>query len=207
MAKKSTSVAPAKAVVKKAKTKPKAKPKAKTTTPKTKRKYTRRVVLDNTSIGKLGEHISSMFLLRDGLFDIENLGGVVPAFDLLCTIKDKAKPYMFIVQVKAMAVGEFTKRGDICIKTPVPTKKLKWLADRPLPSYVMGVDVKLSEAYIAPAFDRNKLYANIPIKYKMTMNDEPALKSLLQDIKDEVIRYWDGNNISTYKQSFKSVLV
>lgn len=172
-----------------------------------KRKYIRTAKLDNVSIGKLGEHLSTILLLKEGYFDVETLGGVCPAFDLLCTIKDKAKPYMFIVQVKAMETGEFTKKVPVCIKTPVPSEKLKWLANRPLPSYVMGVDISKNVAYIAPAFDNSVTYTNIPIKHKMELANIPALNRLLNDIKDEVIKYWDGNNISNYKNNFKSILV
>lgn len=172
-----------------------------------KRKYVRTTKLDDVSIGKIGEHLSTILLLKEGCFDVELLGGVCPAFDLLCTIKDKAKPYMFIVQVKAMETGKFTKKVPICIKTPVPGEKLKWLANRPLPSYIMGVDISKNEAYIAPAFDNSITYTNIPTKYKMELSNVPALCRLLNDIKDEVIRYWDGNNISDYKHKFKSILV
>lgn len=172
-----------------------------------KRKYVRTAKLDNESIGKLGGYISSTLLLKEGYFDVEVLGGVCPAFDLLCTIKDKAKPYMFLVQVKAMEEGKFTKKRPICIKTPVPKEKLKWLADRPLPSYVMGVDTSKNEAYIAPAFDRTVTYANILTKYKMEMPNMATLSPILKQIKDEVIRYWDKAGISAYKQKFKSTLV
>lgn len=160
-------------------------------------------------IGDNGERYTAIRLTQGQLFDVVELGGKTPAFDLLCRINDPDKPYQFLVQVKATETGDiFTKKKPIRIKTSVPADKYKPLQLRPLPTYVAGVDNTTGDVYIAPAFHPTNGYGgSIPTIYHLTQSN--LLRSLcyLAMLKHDVIAYWDGLDIQNYKSGFNSVLV
>jgi len=174
---------------------------------KARKPYVRKASLSDSAIGKIGEQQMSTLFLLSGLFDVEILGGVTPYFDLLCTLRDPDKPYMFLVQVKAAEKADYTKGTPIRVKTPVPKNKLLALIARPLPTYVAGYDIGTGKAYLAPAFDKTVKYPSIPVKYCITSLDRAKLVATMTQLKSEVIDYWDGIRIMPYKVSFKSGLV
>lgn len=166
------------------------------------RKYKRTCPKSNRTIGVLGENFVTD-VLTDA-FDCEVLpyGGTVKAFDLLCVIYENNEAYTFMVQVKAQYNGRYTADGS-AITTKVPDEKLKWLTSLPLPTYVIGVDYQGDVMYIAPAFDENMKYRNIPVKYKFERHrfDNADL------LKDDVIEYWHSVNIRQHKSNYNSKLV
>jgi len=171
------------------------------------RKYNRTCPVDDDTIGKLAEGHAYTALIENGIFDVECLGGKVPAFDLLCTIKDKNNPYMFLVQVKGIYKGAFTKTTTpIRIKTPVPKEKLGWLVDRPLPTYVAGVACDTKNVYIAPAFKTSILYPSIPITNVLSAANPAGTLNLLKKIKDDVIAFWTSVDIKNKKNVYHSLL-
>lgn len=160
-------------------------------------------------VGDVGEMEVSVRLMESGLFIVFLLGGKVPAFDLLAEIlpNKKEKPYQFLIQVKSTDESSpYTVREHRLI-TPVPKAKLNELIDRPLPTYVAGVDLSTKDIYLVPAFDRKAGYGgSIPTKLKLVSNNRKANKVQLQKLKNDVIDYWKGLDIDNYKPSYNSAL-
>lgn len=164
---------------------------------------------DTNIIGDNGERYAAIRLTQGQIFDVIELGGKTPAFDLICRINDKLKPYQFLVQVKATETNPiFTKKKPVRILTPVPNIKYKPLQLRPMPTYVAGVDDTIGDVYIAPAFaTANNYGGSIPTTYHLTMSNKAASLANLIKLKNDVIDYWDGLRIKSYKSSFNSALV
>lgn len=164
---------------------------------------------DTNIIGDNGERYAAIRLTQGQLFDVIELGGKTPAFDLLCRINDAQKPYQFLVQVKARETAPiFTNKFPARIKTPVPDKKYKPLQLRPLPTYVAGVDNMTGDVFISAAFrTANNYRKDIPTIYKLSQSDKAASLANLQRLKNDVIDYWDGLGIQVYKPAFNSALV
>lgn len=164
--------------------------------------------MDTNIIGDNGERNAAIRLTQRQVFDVIELGGKTPAFDLLCRINDAQKPYQFLVQVKATENDIFTLKRPARIKTPVPNKKYKPLQQRPLPTYVAGVDNTTGDVYIAPAFKTSNNYGgSIPTTYRLSSSDQVGSLANLNRLKQDVINYWDGLNIQVVKPAFNSTLV
>lgn len=164
----------------------------------------------NTNIiGDNGERNAAIRLTQGQLFDVIELGGKTPVFDLLCCINDAQKPYQFLVQVKATETPPiYTKKIPKRITTPVPDKKYKPLQLRPLPTYVAGVDNTTGDVFISAAFcTANNYKNNMPTTYKLSISDKAASLVNLRRMRNDVIDYWDGLDIQVYKPVFNSSLV
>lgn len=167
--------------------------------------------LTTNAIGDIGEMTVSIRLMEFGSIDVFLLGGKVPAFDLLAELIPKnaqEKPYQFLIQVKTTNTKHpFTKRVRN-LKTPVPDKKLKALINRPLPTYVAGVDLNTLDVYLVPAFDRTKSFRNsIPTRFKLEGKPKIAANERnLNLLRDDVKRYWQSLNIDMYKPNYNSAL-
>lgn len=161
-------------------------------------------------IGDRGEMIVSTRLMEYNLFQVFLLGGKVPSFDLLVEMipqNTNEKPYQFLVQVKTTSMTNcFTLKHRL--KTPVPHEKLDALIDRPLPSYAAGVDLNTEDVYLVPCFDTNSGYnGSIPTNNRLVNKPKtPNNLMLLQRLKSDIINYWHGLNIDTYKPQFNSSL-
>lgn len=160
-------------------------------------------------IGEVGEMEVSIRLMESGLFMVYLLGGKVPAFDLLVEIlpAKNEKPYQFLIQVKSTdEPSPYTVRNHK-LKTPVPKANLNELIDRPLSTYVAGVDLSTKDIFLVPAYDRKASYSySIPTKIKLVSNNRAANIVQLQKLKTDVIDYWKGLDIDNYKPSFNSAL-
>ena len=169
------------------------------------------MALTTNAIGDIGEMTVSIRLMEFGLFSVYLLGGKVPAFDLLAELipqNAQEKPYQFLLQVKSTDVAHPYTKIDRRLKTPVPDNKLQALIDRPLPTYVAGVDLNTADVYLVPAFDRTNSYRNsIPTGFKLIGKPKKTSnKRQLQRLKDDVTNYWQGLNIDNYKPSFNSTI-
>jgi hypothetical protein len=163
---------------------------------------------DTNIIGDNGERYAAIRLTQGQLFDVIELGGKTPAFDLLCRINDAQMPYQFLVQVKATETDIFTTTQPVRIKTPVPKKKYMQLQKRPMPTYVAGVNNDNGDVYIAPAFESvNEYGGSIPTTYHLSQNDKAGSLANLHRLKNDIIDYWNGLNIQVYKPAFNSALV
>lgn len=167
------------------------------------------MALMTNAIGDTGEMVVSIRLMETGIFMVYLLGGKVPSFDILAEIipsDNKEMPYQFLVQVKTTIKNPAFTIRDHRLKTPVPKDKLDALIDRPLPSYVAGVDMSTHNVYLVPAFDRNAGYGgSIPDTLCLISND-PGNGAKLTRLKNDVRDFWQCLNIDMYKPNFKSAL-
>lgn len=164
---------------------------------------------DTTIIGDNGERYAAIRLTQGQIFDVIQLGGKTPAFDLICRINDPIKPYQFLVQVKATeTVPIFTKKKPVRIKTPVPTNKYDPFQKLILPTYVAGVDNITGDVYISGAFHPNNQYGgSIPTTYHLSASNLSQSLNYLDRLKQDVLTYWDGLNIKMYKTAFITIMV
>lgn len=147
--------------------------------------------------------MATNFLIDYFNCDVENLGEKVKAFDLLYTLGAPEKPYMFLVQVKTHYQGRYTKEKPPRISTNVDQKKLEWLIDRPLPTFVAAVDYKGQKMYIAPAFDKTISYPSVPTTHVFCESDKVATKDAADRLLHDIKEFWDNLNIDSYKQHYK----
>ena len=104
---------------------------------------------DARIIGSQGEMFVSAMLQTGELFRTYLLGNCVEAFDIYVEVNDKTYPFPFLVQVKTTDLNNRYNIHGIC--TPVSDEKLKWLVDRPIPTYVAGFDLRELKMYLAPS--------------------------------------------------------
>ena len=92
------------------------------------------------------------------------------------------------------------------IKTPVDDAKLQSLVKRPIPTYVGGLDMNNNILYLASAFSGKEHYPSIPLNHKLELFNPQAAVAELQLLREDVIRFYDSNNIPNQKINFKSSL-
>lgn len=160
---------------------------------------------DTQIIGSQGEMFACGTLQIGELIRIQHLGGVVPAFDIYAELNDKDHPYPFLVQVKATNMDKRYNRYGII--APVPDKKLKWLVDRPVPTYVAGYDLIELKMYLAPAFNMRVSYSgHIPTTHVLELTNPTATKGVLRQLVRDVINYWQSANMPNHKDYYISQL-
>lgn len=155
-------------------------------------------------IGSSGEMFVSGTLQIGELFQIQLIGGVTEAFDLYGEVNDRQHPYPFLVQVKTTAQDERYNANSI--KTPVPDEKLKWLADRPIPTFVAGYDLIEHRLFLAPAYNIRTTFPSIPLLHEVNLLNPTAAVGTLNQLKRDIINYWQRLNISNYKEYYISQL-
>ena len=160
---------------------------------------------DARIIGSQGEMFACGTLQIGELIRIQYIGGVVPAFDIYAELNDKDHPYPFLVQVKTTDMDHrYTRNGII---TPVPDEKLKWLADRPIPTYVAGYDLREYKMYLAPAFNTKISYrGHIPIIHMLELTNPIAAEGVLRQLRRDIMNYWQSANIPNHKDYYISQL-
>lgn len=164
--------------------------------------------MTNNDIGNQGENTAAVRLGKYGVFRVFFLGEKAPIEDFMIEINnDELHPYQALIQVKSTdksnKAGRYNAAGDRMI-TPVPEEKLKKLHKRPLPTYVVGVDVEEEVAFIAPAFEHDGSYASIPNKLVLDLRDVPRYKADLDKLKNDIINFWESSGIPAHKQTYRS---
>lgn len=159
---------------------------------------------DRNIIGSRGEMLATAILMTGQIFYAELLGGKVPSFDVYVEIFDMDKPYPFLVQIKTTTMTDMYNQSSI--KTPVPDDNLIALTNRPIPTYVAGFDMLQNILYIAPAFSGTEHYPSIPIVHKVELSNPAAAEIELRKLKDDVLAFYDNNNIPTIKKSYITML-
>ena len=164
------------------------------------------MAVSQNSIGNTGENLAQLRLSKHGVFNVYFLGEKAPIEDILIEINDETNPYQALVQVKATNATNRYNKGNGAMKTPVPDKKLTKLWNRPIPTYVMGVDLVDELVYIAPAYQKEGKYPSIPnrlkIDNKVIADDITALNKL----KEDIINYYQSHKIPQHKQNYKTLI-
>lgn len=155
------------------------------------------------AIGDQGESIFSTRISQDNIFKVYFLGEKAPIVDFLVEIIDEQNPYQCFIQVKSTTLG-YNKKGNL--KVSISQPKLKALINRPLPTYIAGVDIQNEYVYIHPAFNHNMKITSIPINNKLFVANKVASVSVLQRLKQDIINYWTTINIDNHKTQYNSIL-
>lgn len=154
-------------------------------------------------IGERGENIFAVRITQDFIFIPCFMGAKWPAGDFYLEINDEANPYPFIVQTKSTIQGY--NKGNGNLKVSVALDKLNNLRNRPLPTYIAGVDENSEKVFIRPAFDPNINYSSIPTSFFVLDPTNKVLSlSNLKKLKDEIIDFWNNSGMVNYKSNYNS---
>ena len=161
--------------------------------------------MNTNLIGDRGESIFNTRITEHEMFNVYFLSAKAPIVDFLIEIADEATPFQCLVQVKSTSQGYLKRNGKLRAKVPVD--KMQKLINRPLPTYVAGVDLKNERVYICPAFnDANAYTSSIPITHILDKQNAVATQQTLNMLKQDIIEYWNNANVNLYKTSFRSRL-
>lgn len=161
--------------------------------------------MNTNLIGDRGESIFNTRITEHEMFNVYFLSAKAPIVDFLIEIADEATPFQCLVQVKSTSQGYLKRNGKLRAKVPVD--KMQKLINRPLPTYVAGVDLKNERVYICPAFnDANVYTSSIPITHILDKQNAVATQQTLNMLKQDIIEYWNNANVNLYKTSFRSRL-
>lgn len=161
--------------------------------------------MNTNLIGDRGESIFNTRITEHEMFNVYFLSAKAPIVDFLIEIADEATPFQCLVQVKSTSQGYLKRNGKLRAKVPVD--KMQKLINRPLPTYVAGVDLKNEKVYICPAFnDANAYTSSIPITHILDKQNTVATQQTLDMLKQDIIEYWNKAKANLYKSSFNSRL-
>lgn len=161
--------------------------------------------MNTNLIGDRGESIFNTRITEHEMFNVYFLSAKAPIVDFLIEIADEATPFQCLVQVKSTSQGYLKRNGKLRAKVSVD--KMQKLINRPLPTYVAGVELKNEKVYICPAFDDANAYtSSIPITHILDKQNTVATQQTLDMLKQDIIEYWNKAKANLYKSSFKSRL-
>lgn len=155
-------------------------------------------------VGDRGENVFRTRITQYGMFSAYFLGEKAPIEDIFLEINDSATPYSCLVQIKSTEKG-YTKK-DKNLKVTVSKKKFEELLNRPLPTYVAGVDLNKEVVFITPAFNQQDRQSSMKTNHKLDFNDPLITKDTLDNLKKDIINYWKQMNVSNVKSTYKSQL-
>lgn len=154
-------------------------------------------------IGGRGEYVFYSRITQYGIFSAYFLGEKAPIVDFLLQINDVNTPFSCFIQIKSTEQG-YNKEKKL--KVNVHQKKFKALLERPLPTYVAGVDLNKEIVFIAPAFTLDHRQTSMKTNNKLDYNDPLITKNTLNELKTDIINYWNKIESLNVKSSFKSQL-
>lgn len=152
-------------------------------------------------VGERGENIFRTRITQYGIFSAYFLGEKAPIEDILLEINDEKTPYSCLIQIKSTEQGYNKKKQ---LKVSVPKKKFKALLNRPLPTYVAGVDLNNEIVFITPAFKDLDRTASMKTNNKLDFNDQITTKNTLDELKNDIINYWNSMNVLNVKSNYNS---
>lgn len=162
------------------------------------------IEMDNNSIGENGEDIAKAILGSFSIFRVVFLGDKNPITDFYAEIaKGQGKGYPFLVQVKT-TMSELDEHGRLHVA--VPNEKYQSLCQRPIPTYVAGVDLNNHTLFIRPAFDESEHVSFIAPNMVISFYDKLDCGQKLQTIQRDVITYWESIKAGEYKKSYQSII-
>lgn len=154
-------------------------------------------------VGERGENIFRTRITQYGIFSAYFLGEKAPIEDILLEINDERTPYSCLIQIKSTERGYDTKKQ---LKVSVPKKKFEALLNRPLPTYVAGVDLNKEIVFITPAFKDSDRTTSMKTNKKLDFSDQITTKKTLNELKNDIINYWNSINILNVKSKYNSQL-
>lgn len=158
--------------------------------------------MDKNAIGDRGESIFTSRITEGFLFRVYFLGEKAPIGDFILEINDESTPYECMIQVKSTRTG-YNASGNL--KAKVSKGKLTKLINRPLPTYVAGVDEIDEKVYICPAYNANSVISSIPTNHILEKGNPVSLITL-RVLKEDIVNYWQSINIQNHKTNYNSIL-
>lgn len=159
--------------------------------------------IDKNDIGESGEKLVAFVLCYFPFFRVYFLDGKAPIEDFMGEINDEATPYQFLVQVKATTEGT---NGVGNLKAQLEESKRLALINRPIPTYLAGVDLNKQEVYFCPVFEKSVKYGVIPAKHVIKVTDLTNWATEMENLKQDVIDYWQQSGALPFKPTYKSKL-
>ena len=160
---------------------------------------------DPKRLGKSGEFLFSFMFSYFDYFDVYFMGDRTPVIDFILEINDKNTPYQCMVQVKSTSKG-VDEHGRLLAKLTETDKKK--LISRPLPTYLVGIDLLKLDLYLCPIFDKKIKYSSyIQSVVVFSLYDEAKWQSSLEKLKDDVVNYWKSSGITGKKEQYTSILL
>ena len=159
--------------------------------------------IDKNDIGESGEKLVAYILCYFPFFRVYFLDGKAPIEDFLGEINNEVTPYPFFVQVKATTEGT---NGAGNLKAHLEESKRLAFINRPIPTYLAGVDLNKLEVYFCPVFDVSEKYGVIPAKHVVKVTDLTNWAKEMETLKQDVIAYWQQSGAVIYKPTYKSQL-
>lgn len=154
-------------------------------------------------VGDRGENVFRTRITQFGVFSAYFLGEKAPIEDIFLEINDSNAPYSCLVQIKSTEKG-YNPKGNLRVN--VPPKKFQALINRPLPTYVAGVDLNKEIVFISPAFNSNDRHSSMSVKNKLDFKDPATTRNTLDELKNDIIMYWNNTNVFSVKSTYISKL-
>ena len=158
---------------------------------------------NQNTIGERGEFIFNSRITQYGIFSAYFFGEKAPIVDFLLQINDENTPFSCLIQIKSTEQGYNSQKK---LKVNVPQKKFEALIKRPLPTYIAGVDLNKEIVFITPAFSLNDRQSSMKTNNKLDYNDPKITQNTLNELKSDIINYWNKMKVINIKSSFKSQL-
>lgn len=160
--------------------------------------------ISKNQIGDSGEKILGFALSYFPFFNLYFLDGKAPAEDFFGEIADETNPYPFLIQVKTTEKG-VDAQGRL--QATLPKDKRIELANRPVPTYLAGIDLHELKLYLCPVFDPSVAYSTIPPSHVIDFDDLDVWADELALLKRDVIQFWSTHtNTPAVKPSYQSLL-
>ncbi len=154
-------------------------------------------------IGESGEKLVAFILCYFPFFRVYFLDGKAPIEDFLAEINDEGTPYPFFIQVKSTTEGV---NGAGSLIAHLEEQKRVALINRPIPTYLAGVDLNKQEVYLCPVYDPSVKYGVIPSKHVIKMVDQLNWAKEMDGLRQDVIRFWQQSGGIGFKPTYKSQL-
>jgi hypothetical protein len=154
----------------------------------------------NTFLGSRGEGIFSLLITESystsrPIFVPEFLGSSWPVVDYIVRLRGatgSVAPYFF-VQVKTTSRG-YTESGRL--KASISAREMRGLVANPVPTYIVGVDVKERAGYLLCANGGHQQgLSSLP-------SDFPLNRGTLEALWDEVNTFWKSVAPASFTSRF-----
>ena len=149
--------------------------------------------LSQDQIGDLGELLAAAALSRPvggrfnrPLFRATSLGGKYPTVDFLVDLlaPDGTAAGFFLAQIKATYAEARTRKK---LPVSVPARKFNHLVQFPVPTYLIGVDLRSETSYLAAAHRKRRRRVSSIAKVYSLSNDSVRI-----DLYKEVRFFWNA---------------
>lgn len=157
--------------------------------------------ISSNQIGTSGENLVVAMLSYYPFFHVYFLDGKAPVEDIFVELSDKETPYPFLVQVKSTTHGVDSQGA---LHASLTDAKKNELIKRPLPTYLVGVDLDTRDMYICSVFQRKQSFSKIRSRRVVNISDSDGIIREMSLLKNDVVSFWKKTNVCRKKKQFNS---